>query len=695
MNKLIIFLIFTLSTYSQQQSWFWQNPYPQGNDLYDVSFIDSLHGWAVGYYITLNYNSTIIKTTDGGKNWSVIYTNMIRCNNIYFINEKRGFIGSDSGRILITNDGGYNWEIYQTNNKSYIYGKAFFLDSLNGWLEGGLQTTDGGNTWFSGQSLYSICFVDSLNGWAFNFYGIVHTTDRGKTWTQQFEYDGPYTLPSLSFGDTLNGWAVGWEFDNQKGYAVGIVIHTSDGGINWTKPNIGLPEGPSGLTSVFFMDSKHGCIGGTVVYYTSNGGNNWSPRDTVGSEKIYFPDKKHGWSVGGGGYIYNTSDGGQDWTEQSRGTRNSLFSIFFADSLNGWAAGDNGTIVHTTDGGNYWNEQIDSLQYYYTFHAIKFSNPNIGIAVGNYGLLLKTTDGGNHWIQQNLHTNYFLYSLFFTDSMMCWAVGDEGVILKTTDGGNSWSYNSYDSSTTLMSIYFKDKFYGWIVGDSGTIIHTTDGGNNWYKQISGTDENLYSIYFLDSSKGWISGRNGTILYTTDGGINWLKLSTNITENLGDIFFTNENIGWSRGINTIYHTTDRGITWSRFPNLFFWSLSSMYFSDSNHGWVTGLYGEILKTTNGGITWVEDTPRNNEISKSILNAYPNPFNDIITLDIVGRNRPETLVIYDLFGRTVLTKNTEILESLKTQHITLNTENLPPGVYYVIVKYSPGARVIVKTE
>jgi len=39
------------------------------------------------------------------------------------------------------------------------------------------------------------------------------------------------------------------------------------------------------------------------------------------------------------------------------------------------------------------------------------------------------------------------------------------------------------------------------------------------------------------------------------------------------------------------------------------------------------------------------------------------------------------------------TEYLESLKTQHITLNTENLPPGVYFVRMQGSPGARAIIK--
>ena len=45
----ISLLVFILSiTISAQQEWFWQNPLPQGHTLFDVEFINSDEGWAVG-----------------------------------------------------------------------------------------------------------------------------------------------------------------------------------------------------------------------------------------------------------------------------------------------------------------------------------------------------------------------------------------------------------------------------------------------------------------------------------------------------------------------------------------------------------------------------------------------------------------------------------------------------------------------
>ena len=46
------------------QGWVWQNPLPQGNPLYSISFAkDKRHGFAVGS------DATILRTTDGGFNW--------------------------------------------------------------------------------------------------------------------------------------------------------------------------------------------------------------------------------------------------------------------------------------------------------------------------------------------------------------------------------------------------------------------------------------------------------------------------------------------------------------------------------------------------------------------------------------------------------------------------------------------------
>ena len=65
-NLKITLLVFILSiTISGQVGWFWQNPLPQGNDLYSVYFANENEGWAIGKF------GTIIKTTNGGQTWVI------------------------------------------------------------------------------------------------------------------------------------------------------------------------------------------------------------------------------------------------------------------------------------------------------------------------------------------------------------------------------------------------------------------------------------------------------------------------------------------------------------------------------------------------------------------------------------------------------------------------------------------------
>lgn len=55
------------------------------------------------------------------------------------------------------------------------------------------------------------------------------------------------------------------------------------------------------------------------------------------------------------------------------------------------------------------------------------------------GTILRTTDGGTTWINQSPQTQtWWLYDVFFTDSMIGTAVGVDGTILRTTTGGTVW-----------------------------------------------------------------------------------------------------------------------------------------------------------------------------------------------------------------------------------------------------------------
>lgn len=332
---------------------------------------------------------------------------------------------------------------------------------------------------------------------------------------------------------------------------------------------------------------------------------------------VCFIDQNHGWAVGDHGTIFYTTDG-QEWSPQDSDIDEELYDVTFTDFSNGWAVGFSwrtpGTILHTTDCGITWSKQDSG-------------------ATGSEGCL---------------------YAVTFTDPTNGWAVGrswhNKGRILHTTNGGQDWSLQySGNERTTLHDVTFIDSQTGWAVGYGCTILHTTNGGDTWVqvnKHLINNPENLdlesinlYALTFIDADNGWAMGRGNVSLQTTNGGMTWSVHSMRILSKYNidypwdypvwlflftSICFVDETNGWAvgrswGGTGMILRTTDGGMTWVEqtgwpleswqpfmgesvgYGNL----LNSVTFLDTNKGWVVGYGGAIFHTVNGGETWVEQT------------------------------------------------------------------------------------------
>jgi len=142
---LLLFLI--IGSVFGQNSWKWQNPLPQGNDLLDVFVFDQNNAIAVGA------KGSILKTNDGGNNWNFQSNAGGTANilqSVYFYNEMLGWAVGTNGSIIKTSDGGANW-VSQTSSATSELEAVFFVDADTGWAVGWsgmiLKTTDGGDNW--------------------------------------------------------------------------------------------------------------------------------------------------------------------------------------------------------------------------------------------------------------------------------------------------------------------------------------------------------------------------------------------------------------------------------------------------------------------------------------------------------------------------------------------------------------------
>lgn len=212
--------------------------------IVDIFFINPNHGWALTYPSEPPFGTSILKTTNGGREWikdSVFFVNQI-FSAILFIDDNTGFIGGNG--IKKTTDGGLTWinSFIEPGGVSTLPINSFsFYSKTFGYASGGRvdiagviwRTTNCGDSWssigLSPDQIYDIHIIDSLN--AITLSGdpellypiaIIKTTDAGLTWD--------YTeLPffgiafAVDFLDDKEGWsAAGYKF-----------LSTNDGGQNW------------------------------------------------------------------------------------------------------------------------------------------------------------------------------------------------------------------------------------------------------------------------------------------------------------------------------------------------------------------------------------------------------------------------------------------------------------------------------
>lgn len=100
------------------------------NSLSSVHFSDHNNGWIVGNYGTIH---EMLKTTNGGINWSSAFFSPENLSSVHFINNNSGWVvGND---IYRTSNGGSNWEIESSPPNFNLY-EVFFTKENIGWIVG-------------------------------------------------------------------------------------------------------------------------------------------------------------------------------------------------------------------------------------------------------------------------------------------------------------------------------------------------------------------------------------------------------------------------------------------------------------------------------------------------------------------------------------------------------------------------------
>ncbi len=220
-------------------------------------------------------------------------------------------------------------------------------------------------------------------------------------------------------------------------------------------------------------------------------GHDFTPRTAPGEIDIYddlfsvsVADEQHAVAVGYHGSAYWTEDGGDSWHKGETGAEELLYSVSLADNRNGWAVGQTGTILRTTDGGKTWERQpnlkVEEGSHLFGVQAL---DANSAWAVGEWGTRIHTGDGGATWNDESLtidtaHPMFVWLSMqdqervrknekVYEDvginnvfclpapSPKCWLVGEFGYIFWSEDRGATWNRGEILGSVRIDPIEFE------------------------------------------------------------------------------------------------------------------------------------------------------------------------------------------------------------------------------------------------
>ncbi|HMS33383.1 MAG TPA: YCF48-related protein [Ignavibacteria bacterium] len=306
----IIFFLFAAISFSQE---IWQSQYSGvTSKLYDIYFLNSNIGFIVGD------SSVILKTTNAGADWNRISVGTDHpFRSIYFPNQNTGYIGGGKANVVIgflitnrillkTTDQGLNWSIVYSDG-NYPSQDVYFLNSETGWSSGNglIKTTNGGLNWLNfGGTATKIYFKNENEGSYWGNYGgpgIWKTINGGFNWFTVGEY---YAEGGITFPSDLIGYATG----------TNGIAKTTDGGNNWFSI---LDWDGNWRVSNYFINNNNGYTVGyaagfnepSFIQKTTNGGISWS-MDDISSAPLYsvfMVNDSNVWVAGAAGQILKKS----------------------------------------------------------------------------------------------------------------------------------------------------------------------------------------------------------------------------------------------------------------------------------------------------------------------------------------------------------------------------------------------------
>lgn len=542
---------------------------------YDTWFFNENTGIVVGD------QGYIGRTTNGGVSFDSTGNGLIasnqRCWAVWFADANTGYVGAGSqtsftSRILKTTNGGVNWSLVYSSATNYVtaIGGGDANNVTAAWSDGtSVITTNGGTSWTeTASALFSIpnniTYLNSTTGFACGSGGQAsRTTNAGVNWTPINTPTSDWSMFQIKAVSATEIYAVG---------DPSFLYKSTDLGSTWSSLPI-IVTGPS-VTFIWYSIDK---VGSTlimsgdygIVAVSNDGGATWSSNSVIIKTALNFdittvPGTSKYWIVGraagAGNQILYSNNSGTTWTGINAGVSGDFQSISMINETTGYMSGTNNQIMKTTDGGATWflktgPSPVATSQLY----SCEFIDENTGWVFVNFstvagGNVFKTTNGGDNWTQYTTGaTSENIYSADMVDANTGYCTMNQSgrPLYRTTNGGVNWTALTTGLTGSLRGVTAPDANTVYVAQTSGAqrVAKSTNGGANWTLITLPVTVDCTSMDFKDANTGYVVGNSTTVVCrTTNGGANWTFQNTHgITQ--GKVFVTQGDTAWALGGNS--------------------------------------------------------------------------------------------------------------------------------------------------
>lgn len=282
-------------------------------------------------------------------------------------------------------------------------------------------------------------------------------------------------------------------------------------------------------------------------------------------------------AVGERGHILYSDDQGSSWLQAEVPVSVTLTAVDFPLPEKGWAVGHQGVILHSSDGGRSWRLQFE------------------GLAAGKLWI---------EFAQKELERAEAALVEGETESEEAWDLAD----LALADAEASIEFGP---AQPLLDVWFRNENEGFAVGSYGSIFYTRNGGKDWEVHRHAVDNpNNFHYYSIDQAPSgvlYLVGERGSVHRSTDSGKSWRKLEAPYTEGSFYRALAFEHQGQEVVLllgfgGHIYRSADAGESWEKIEVPTNKSINDGVVMADGSVVLVGLNGVLLRSTNGGQSFV---------------------------------------------------------------------------------------------